>query len=365
MNKHRCYVQLNRAALRHNLARVRELAPNAQVMAVIKADGYGHGVQLVVEELEAADEFAVTTLEDAHVLRSQGINKPLTLLSAQCSADELASFAKQHIRPVIYDYEQLSELKALPVDAGLHVWLKVDTGMGRLGFSTDELPAVKARLDELRSIASVSLMTHLANADQVDAPANQEQFQRLANVLAVAEKKDNDQNYQQLSVLNSAGIVSFSEQAADMVRPGLMLYGISPTQGMSAHELNLTPVMEFKSSVISVRRLPAGTSIGYGGTYILDSDSRVAYIGCGYGDGYPRHAPNGTTVLVNDFLVPLVGRVSMDMIAVDIGELPVQVGDSVTLWGENNPVEDIAAAAGTIAYELTCGITNRVIRELV
>lgn len=363
MNKHRCYVQLNRAALRHNLVRVRELVPSAQVMAVIKADGYGHGMQLVAEQLDAADEFAVTTLEDAHALRAQGINKPLTLLSAQCCTEELASLAKQHIRPVIYDYEQLSELKALPKDAGLHVWLKVDTGMGRLGFSMEELVTVKARLDELPSIVSVSLMTHLANADQADAPANQEQFQRLANVLAVA--KDKNQNYHKLSVLNSAGVVSFSEQAADMVRPGLMLYGISPTQGVSAHELNLTPVMEFKSSVISVRRLPAGTSIGYGGTYTLDSDSRIAYIGCGYGDGYPRHAPNGTTVLVNDFLVPLVGRVSMDMIAVDIGELPVQVGDSVTLWGENNPVEDIAAAAGTIAYELTCGITNRVTRKVI
>ncbi len=362
MDNSRCYVEINRSAFSHNLRRVRELAPAAQVMAVIKANGYGHGMQLAAQGLEQADEFAVTSVQDANALRAMGMTKSLTLLSATFSVSDVTGFAEKNIRPVIYDYDQLGLLKELPANADLNVWLKLDTGMGRLGFSAQELPTIRARLDALPGISQVSLMTHLANADQPESPVNQLQFDALNEALEAAKR--NDQTYQQLSVLNSAGIVGFAEQAADTVRPGLMLYGISPQQGVSAHALGLKPVMSFKSHVISVRSLPSGSRIGYGGTYTLDGDSRIAYVACGYGDGYPRHAPSGTTVLVNGFLVPLVGRVSMDIIAVDIGELPVQVGDVVTLWGEDNPVEEVAAAAGTIAYELTCGITERVSRVI-
>ena len=235
--------------------------------------------------------------------------------------------------------------------------------MGRLGFSVDELPGVAERVKELSGVQSVSLMTHLANADTPNKPANQQQLDLFSEVLSTA--KQHKHQYHQISVLNSAGIVAFGGSANSITRPGLFLYGISPQQGLSAHKLGLKPVMAFKASVISVRRLPSGTSIGYGGTYTLDTDSRVAYVGCGYGDGYPRHAPSGTNVSVNGFLVPLVGLVSMDMIAVDVGELPVKLGDPVTLWGEENPIEDVAQAAGTIAYELSCGITQRVVRRII
>ncbi len=359
----RCHIEINRAALSHNLNTVRKRVPSARVMAVIKADAYGHGMEIAAAELNDADEFAVTCRADAERLLEQGIVKPLTLLSARFDADDLRWFAVNNIRPVVYEYEQLRELRALSEDCSLNVWLKVDTGMGRLGFTPEELPGVYARIKEMTGVGEISLMTHLAHADQPLAIGNQQQFETFSHVQLLASQ--HHQDYAQVSVLNSAGVVAFSENAADFVRPGILLYGISPQTSLSAHKLGLKPVMSFKSQVISVRRLPAGTSIGYSGTYILDSDTRIAQVACGYGDGYPRHAPTGTNVSVNGFLVPLVGRVSMDMLAVDVGELPVQVGDSVTLWGDENPIEDVAAAAGTIAYELTCGITQRVLRVTV
>lgn len=363
-NKHRCYVEINTAAYAHNLKRIRDHVPDVNIMAVIKANAYGHGMELAASSLcDLVDEFAVTSIADVERLHQCGQFKPLTLLSAQFDASDLAYFAKHHIRPVVYDYEQLEALMSLTSETALNVWLKVDTGMGRLGFSVDELPNVRQRLEQSSGINSVSLMTHLANADAPYQTANAEQFSIFERVLQTA--KELEQDYLDISVLNSAGVVAFSDKARSIVRPGILLYGISPQIGLSAHKLNLKPVMQFKSSVISVRRLPAGSSIGYGASYTLDQDSRIAYVGCGYGDGYPRHAPSGTTVSVNGFLVPLVGRVSMDMLAVDISELPVSVGDPVTLWGEDNPIEDIAHAAGTIAYELTCAITERVARVTI
>lgn len=360
-NKHRCYVEIDTAALTHNVERIRQFVPNSNIMAVIKADAYGHGMELVANHLcDLVDEFAVTSIEDVQRLHSVGIKKPLTLLSAQFTSSDLEWFAENRIRPVIYDYEQLDALKSIAPDTELDSWLKVDTGMGRLGFSADELPRVRDSLNQISGVRSVSLMTHLANADQPNLPLNDIQFSEFDSVIESA--KGLDQSYQDISVLNSAGVIAFGDQARDYVRPGILLYGISPQIGLSSFKLNLKPVMQFKSSVISVRSMPAGTSIGYSGTYTLDHDSRIAYIACGYGDGYPRHAPSGTSVSVNGFLVPLVGRVSMDMLVVDIGELPVQVGDAVTLWGEENPIEDVAEAAGTIPYELTCSVTPRVVR---
>lgn len=363
MSNKRCYAELNTEAFSHNLNRIRELAPTSKVMAVIKADAYGHGMTLAASALEAADEFAVTCTDDARRLRENSVDKPLTLLSAQIDSAALTWFAGNDIRPVIYDYEQLDCLRSIDASLTLNVWLKVDTGMGRLGFSAEEISNVYKIVNQLGGIGTISLMTHLAQADQPLLPANADQFSLFDAVLLEAKKLGH--NYHEFSLLNSAGVVAFSEYAKDFIRPGILLYGISPQIGMSAHQLGLKPVMTLKSFVISVRRMPSGSSIGYSSTYTLDGDSRVAYISCGYGDGYPRHAPNGTTVLVNGFLVPLVGRVSMDMIAVDIGELPVNVGDSVTLWGTDNPIEDIAEASGTIAYELTCKITDRVSRVIV
>ncbi|WP_353413810.1 alanine racemase [Arenicella sp. 4NH20-0111] len=363
MNGQRCYIELNTDAFAHNLACIRQLAPLSKVMAVIKANAYGHGMMLAARHLDDADEFAVTSTEDAQQLRQNQIDKPLTLLSPMFGESDLKWMSENTVRPVIYDYHQLNSLRSDKSFKSLDVWLKVDTGMGRLGFSMEEIQSVYNSVRQLAGIGSISLMTHLAQADQPNLTANQQQIALFQSI--VSEAKNNNQTYSECSILNSAGVVAFSENAMDIIRPGVLLYGVSPQRGLSSQALGLQPVMTFKSSIISVRRMPSGSSIGYSGTYTLDQDSRIAYIACGYGDGYPRHAPNGTTVLVNGFLVPLVGRVSMDMIAVDIGELPVNVGDQAVLWGEGNPVEDVAEASGTIAYELTCKITQRVSRVVI
>ena len=333
----RCYVELDSSAFKHNLQRTRLFAPKANLMAVIKANGYGHGMDLSAEHLGGADEFAVTGVEDAQYLRQTGVSKPLTLLSPTIDSSDLSFLSKNSIRPVIYDYEQLAQINSMASSQSLSVWVKVDTGMGRLGFDVDEVVAVCARLARQSNIESISLMTHLANADNPNEPLNDQQISSFKRSLKLL--KEHGIQIEDTSILNSAGVVSYSEAAYDFIRPGLMLYGISPQQGTSAYELGLKPVMTLNSQVLSVRRMPAGSRIGYGGTYTLDSDSRLAYVACGYGDGYPRHAPSGTPVSVNGFLVPLVGRVSMDMLAIDVGELPVEIGDPVTLWGRALSVE--------------------------
>jgi len=349
-------VHIDTAALQHNIKVTRDSAPNSAIMAVIKADGYGHGMEAVATVIDDfADEYAVNSLDDVLRLRNSGFDKTLTVLSASLDSQSLEQFSRLNTRVTLYDLTQLSIIEEIASDQKLSIWLKVDTGMGRLGILPDDFDVVMHRLSKVDGLSDISLMTHLANADQVDHPANQQQI-KLFDELA------GKYNFKQTSILNSAGIVSFSESAKDITRPGIMLYGISPKLGVSAEQLNLKPVMTFKSELISVKRLTAGSSIGYGGAYVLDQDSRIGIIACGYGDGYPRHARHGTPVLINDILVPLIGRVSMDMICVDLGDIAAKVGDSVTLWGEGNPIEVIAEYADTISYELCCGILPRVER---
>jgi len=357
-NSRAAHVVIDRSAIKHNLQRVRELIPNTQVMAVIKADGYGHGMEVAAQALQDADEFAVTGLDDVVRLRGQGFDKPITMLSPVFSAEDLSQMAAQGVRPVIYDLDQLSMLSELNEDAKLDLWLKIDTGMGRLGVCIEDAHIVTARLLSHAGVNSVSLMTHLANADNPDHPGS---YRQIKSFLQFAKEVD----CKQVSLMNSAGILAFSDYAKDMVRPGVMLYGVSPQIGATAHSLKLRPAMTFKSVLISVKRLPVGSAIGYGGTYTLDSDSRIGVVSCGYADGYPRHAPSGTPVLVNGMYVPLIGRVSMDLITVDLGEVKADVGDVVVLWGEDNPIEGIAEKAGTIGYELLCGITPRVERVII
>jgi alanine racemase len=336
--------------------------PKAKVMAVIKADGYGHGMEIAAKALASADEFAVSSLDDVKRLRSQGFDKPITMLSATFDADDLNIMPAQSVRPVIYDLSQLPVLAKLSATAELDLWLKVDTGMGRLGLCVEDAHLIAARLLSQAGVRSVSAMTHLANADDPDHPNNQRQIKRFL-------KFAQDYDFSQLSIMNSAGTVAFPQQAKSMVRPGLILYGVSPqlSPNMSslAQQLDLRPAMTLKSKLISVKRLPVGSPIGYGSRYTLDADSRIGVISCGYADGYPRHAPSGTPVLINGMYVPLIGRVSMDLITVDLGEVKAEVGDDVILWGADNPVEVIAEMSNTIAYELLCGITPRVERIVI
>jgi len=356
------HVLIDRKAITHNFQIAKTLVPNCKVMPIIKADGYGHGMETVADALsnvlEETDEIGINGLDDVSRLRSAGVRTTLTVLSASLDLPQLNSLIDTDVRPVFFDHSQLSIFEQMDPDADLDLWLKVDTGMGRLGVLPDELPLIYQRLMAIKGVRSISLMSHLANADDPNHVANKWQ---IDSVLELANEFD----FKEVSLLNSAGIMNYPTDAFQIVRPGLMLYGISPTVNKTARELGLKPVMTFKSELISIKRLPAGSRVGYGSAYTLDSDSRIGIVAVGYGDGYPRHAPSGTPVLVNNMLVPLIGRVSMDMIAVDLSELQANIGDEVVLWGADNPIENIAEMAGTIAYELTCGILPRVERILV
>jgi alanine racemase len=346
--------EVSAAALRGNLARIREVVRGARIMAVVKANAYGHGLVATALCLGDADAFAVARLEEALALRAAGVRKPVVLLEGVFNAEQLAEAARHNLEIVVHEPEQLALLENF---AGVHrfsVWLKIDTGMNRLGFRAQQvesalaaLTAMDDRLHELR------LLTHFASADEHANPLTGQQIARFAGLTrgrALAR-----------SLANSAAVFACPAAHADWVRPGLALYGVSPFAHEVGSTLGLTAAMRLVSTVIAVREVPAGETVGYGGTWRAARDSRVAIIAAGYGDGLPRSLPNGTPVLVNGQRAALAGRVSMDMIALDVSAIEkVSVGDTALLWGPDLPVEEVAAHAGTISYELLCGMSQRV-----
>lgn len=341
-------------ALRHNLGRVRAYAPHSQVFAAIKANAYGHGASPVAKALlDTADGFAVASLKEALQLRQNGVTeKPVMLLSGVLSAAMLLQCAHENLQPVVYDSAQLALLAAY-VGPPLSVWIKLDTGMHRLGMEPSQAHAAYARIDQNPQLSLAGWMTHLACADDTNAPHSQQQMDRFHGALSGMPGVR--------SVANSAGILAWPESHQDVVRPGIMLYGGSPLLGRPATDFDLRPAMTLSAPLLSVRDIPAGEMVGYGATWRAAKPSRIGVVGIGYGDGYPRHVPNGTPVLIKGRRVGLAGRVSMDMITVDLGNCPdAQVGEQAILWGEGLPADEIAAAAGTIAYELFCQLTARV-----
>ncbi|HEY2591882.1 MAG TPA: alanine racemase, partial [Steroidobacteraceae bacterium] len=334
-------------------------APGSRVMAVVKANAYGHGLVPTALALPEADAFAVARLEEGIALREAGIRQTIILLEGVFSAEQLAEAAEHRFEIVVHDPLQVALLER---HAGTHrfvVWLKIDTGMNRLGFREEEFPAVLARVQGLAArAAEIRVMTHLARADERDCPMTRlqiDRFDALTAQLGLAR-----------SIGNSAGILGWKGGCGDWVRPGLALYGISPFLGESSPEFGLIPAMTLASTVITVRRVPRGETVGYGGTWAAERDSRIAILAGGYGDGLPRSLATGAPVLVNGRRAALVGRVAMDMIAVDVTELPeVEVGTRCVLWGRGLEVTEIAAHAGTVAYELLCGVRARVPREAI
>jgi alanine racemase len=349
----RAYIDAD--AARRNLQRVRAMAGQSKVMAVVKANGYGHGVERIAKALSEADAFAVASIDEALDLRRAAIDHPIVLLEGVFTYEEFLLVAQERLGVVLHSWQQLEMLEAAQLSQPIVIWLKVDTGMHRLGFSPHEVDAVWQRLHALSDrIASVGLMTHFAAADEVNSTLTELQLSRFNAV------RQSLPALLPTSMANSAAIVHFTQAHGDWVRPGVMLYGVSPCT-LSADDLGLWPVMTLVSRVIAVKTVLAGECIGYGGRWCVPTDTRIAIVAVGYGDGYPRHAPSGTQVLVNGSLAPLVGRVSMDMITIDISDLgDVQVDDPVVLWGVGLPVEQLALQAGTIAYELLCGVTKRV-----
>ncbi|MES9878853.1 MAG: alanine racemase [Candidatus Sedimenticola sp. 6PFRAG1] len=342
------------SALAHNLRRARRAAPGCRVMAVIKSNGYGHGVLRAARGLSAADAFAVARVSEGIELRRTGIDKQILVLGGALDAEELALASQYRLELMVHHQTQLSLLERHDGSHSVRCWLKVDSGMHRLGFLPEEVEKAWQQLSGLPVVeGDVGMVTHLANADDLSdntTVSQLERFKPLAEKLGV-----------ETSIANSAGTLGWPDAHGDWVRPGIMLYGASPFINGSADEDGLRPVMTLESQLIAVKHLPAGSPIGYGGTWRCPEPMLVGVAAVGYGDGYPRHAPSGTPVLVNGSRVPLVGRVSMDMITLDLRSQPdAAVGDTVTLWGEGLPADEVAASAGTIAYELFCGVTQRV-----
>lgn len=341
-------------ALRHNLARVRALAPRSRVMAVVKADGYGHGLERVARALEGADAFGVASLADAERLRAAGLSQRIVLLSGFDEPADLPMLRRLGLDTVVHHASQLAMLEADAGGAPIRCWLKIDSGMHRLGFRPDEAAAVHARLRALPGVdADIALMTHFASSDDFAGDQTREQIARF--VAATARLPG------ERSLSNSAAVLGWPDAHADWVRPGGALYGISVVSGKTGADFGLRPAMTLSSRLIAINRVRGGERIGYGATWTCPEDMPVGVVALGYGDGYPRHAPSGTPMLVNGVRAPIIGRVSMDLITLDLRDVPAaRVGDPVVAWGEGLPVEEIAAAAGTIGYELVCSITRRV-----
>lgn len=352
---------IDSAALRHNLGTVRAYAPGAKVMAVIKANAYGHGLVSTALALADADSFAVARLEEGIALRSAGVRAPIVLLEGVFSAEQLAEAANHGFELVVHDPLQLKLLEAHRGAERFVLWIKMDTGMNRLGFRPENFAAAHARLAALAVPAlELRAMTHLARADERDQAMTREQVATFERTLAAA-------NLSRIttSIGNSAGTLGWPTAHGSWVRPGLALYGVSPFGNETAEKHGLKPVMTLETTVLTVRDVKRGETVGYAGAWRAERDSAIAILAAGYGDGLPRHLENGTPVLIGGARYPLVGRVSMDMIAVDVtGATKIATGHKAIVWGAGLPVEDVAHHADTIPYELLCGMSQRVPLEL-
>lgn len=352
MSRDVCAV-IDLAALRHNLGVVRAATPGARVMAVVKANGYGHGLREVATALLSADAFAVSCLDEALALREAGLLHPIVLLEGFFDSSELRAMAAHRLDIVVHAEWQLQALEQSRLQRPLRVWVKVDTGMHRIGLQPEQVAGALERLRACRVVREIRLMTHLAYADDRSSDYTHQQLAVFNQVSAGLGLER--------SIANSAGLLAWPEARSDWVRPGIMLYGASPFADGESDQPSLQPVMTLTSRLIAIQQFRRGAAIGYAGTFVCPEDMPVGVVAIGYGDGYPRHASNSASVLINGRRAPIVGRVSMDMLCVDLrGFDQVQVHDPVTLWGRGLPVEEVAAASGTIPYELLCRLTRRV-----
>jgi alanine racemase len=320
-------------------------------MSVIKADGYGHGLLRVAEALAATDGYALLDIQDAVRLREAGYRQTILLLEGCFNAEELPVIAEYDLTCVIHSAWQIAMLDAFPGRATLDVWLKVNTGMNRLGFAPQQVAQTMDQLLRHRAVRDITLMNHFANADEARGIAEPlALFNDVAAPYRVAR-----------SLANSAALLRYPEAHGDWARPGIMLYGASPFADVSAQQLGLRPAMTLSSRIIATQELRAGGEVGYGALFRAEHAMRIGIVACGYADGYPRHAPNGTPILVDGQRARTLGRVSMDMLYVDLSALPqADVGSRAVLWGEGMPVEEVARPAGTVSYELMCALTPRV-----
>ena len=377
---------ISRRAVKHNFALIQSLAPNSKIIVILKANAYGHGLLEMAQTLPDCDAIGVARLEEALALRAGGIVKPILLLEGFFKPSDIPILIANNLQTVIHSLEQidsleqvscfetidsleqvscfekidsLEQIKGLEQQAippgQLKVWLKVDTGMNRLGIAVEQFDVARERLNNIQYIAKpLNFMTHFACADDLDNPFTSEQSQQFYQLVQGLGGE--------LTLANSAGILAWPNTHADWVRPGLLLYGCSPIEGRIGSDHGFIPAMTLSSSVIAIKSLAAGQKVGYGSAWAAPQDTTLAVVAIGYGDGYPRHAKAGTPVLINGKRYPIVGRVSMDMITVDLRDNPcgVRCGQQAIMWGPELPVEEIAQYAGTICYELILQLTSRV-----
>lgn len=353
-------VVINRRALRHNLQRLRELAPASKLVAVVKANAYGHGLLETARTLPDADAFGVARLEEALSLRAGGIVQPILLLEGFFNAADLAVISAQRLHTAVHSPEQLAALEEADLPEPVTVWMKLDTGMHRLGVLPEQAEEFYQRLSQCKNVRQpVNVVSHFARADEPESGVTERQLDIFTSF---TEEKPGLR-----SIAASGGILLWPQSHFDWVRPGIILYGVSPLDNRSTGaDFGCQPVMTLASSLIAVREHKAGEPVGYGGTWVSERDTRLGVVAMGYGDGYPRAAPCGTPVRVNGREVPIVGRVAMDMICVDLGpEAQDKSGDPVVFWGDGLPVERIAEITKVSAYELITRLTSRVLMKYV
>lgn len=351
-------IYIDSKALQYNLNRVKQLAPHSQIVSMVKANAYGHGVQDCLAALNATDAFGVACLEEALEIRRLGYTQPITLIEGVFTEDEMEDVIQQKLECVVHRHEQVEWLiqnKEAYNALGLKVWVKLNSGMNRLGFKSNEIIAV---IHQLKSLNFNCVLTmHFANAD-ADHPLNEQQIQQFLDVKNACEPI-------LASCCNSAAIYKYPNLHFDYVRPGIMLYGATPFVDKDVNELDLKPVMSFEAEIIALNQIQAGESVGYGSTFTATNSMQIAIVSIGYGDGYPRAYVKPNYVAIDKQLTPVIGRVSMDMIAIDTTNLQVKVGTKVELWGKTRLVDDVANANGTIGYELLCRLSNRPQRQRI
>ncbi len=349
------YAVIHLKSIRHNVQQVRLAAPHSKIMAVIKANAYGHGLLRVAQALnDSVDGFAVARVQEGIRLRKAGFQHRIVVLEGFTKTEEVQNLLHYDLEASIHSPHQIEILRHQQEKKLLGIWIKLDTGMNRLGFKARDVRNVCEQLNTFSVVKKpFNFMTHFANADDKNDLKTSQQIE-LFNILTADFDGEK-------SMANSAGILAWKDSLTDWVRAGIMLYGISPFSDSTGKDLGLRPLMSLHSRLISVRDVAAGETVGYSGTWTSPVSTKLGVVAIGYGDGYPRYAESGTPVLVNGERVPLVGRVSMDMITVDLGiNSNAKAGDGVILWGDNLPVEEIALCSNTIPYTLVCGITPRV-----
>ncbi|ANJ65985.1 alanine racemase [Halothiobacillus diazotrophicus] len=355
----RAELRIDRSALRHNAEIARRAAGDRKILAAVKADGYGHGAATVAETLrESVDGLMVASLGEGEALRQAGVTLRIVVLQGVTSQAEARRAAKRFLEPVFHHESQIAAVGTVGFGLPLTAWVKLDSGMHRVGFTPAELPEAYARLRGLRGIRPhPGVLTHFARADEPDRSPTDTQIATFRSALASLDDFSGE-----TSLCNSAGLLAFPEAGGDWVRPGIMLYGGNPFVTGTATDHGLRPVMTLTTRLIAVRTLRAGEPIGYGGRFVAPETMPVGVAAIGYGDGYPRHAPDGTPIVVNGQRAAVIGRVSMDLVTIDLRGIQAQVGDEVECWGAQLPIDAVAGRSGTISYELMCQMSGRVQR---